>query len=163
MSFSLRIALSICEEISVKLFSTNITGIVLAPKIGVGFSCALKKKKKKRKKKKRKKEIFRVPSGGGVALVIHMQQWYRIFSVVSVKLRKVNNTLEGFSFLFFFETFLLDEPFHWTSHRKYRVFYTNGKRSLIFFLFLQNVVLKPTWMVSAKNLIHFTTCGIILK
>ena len=103
MSFSLRIALSICEEISVKLFSTNITGIVLAPKIGVGFSCALKKKKKK----KRKKEIFRVPSGGGVALVIHMQQWYRIFSVVSVKLRKVNNTLEGFSFFFFFfETFL---------------------------------------------------------
>ena len=98
MSFSLRIALSICEEISVKLFSTNITGIVLAPKIGVGFSCALKKKKKK----KRKKEIFRVPSGGGVALVIHMQQWYRIFSVVSVKLRKVNNTLEGFSFFFFF-------------------------------------------------------------
>ena len=95
MSFSLRIALSICEEISVKLFSTNITGIVLAPKIGVGFSWALKKKKKK---KKRKKEIFRVPSGGGVALVIHMQQWYRIFSVVSVKLRKVNNTLEGFSF-----------------------------------------------------------------
>ena len=51
MSFSLRIALSICEEISVKLFSTNITGIVLAPKIGVGFSCALKKKKKKEKKK----------------------------------------------------------------------------------------------------------------
>ena len=50
MSFSLRIALSICEEISVKLFSTNITGIVLAPKIGVGFSCALKKKKKKKKK-----------------------------------------------------------------------------------------------------------------
>ena len=97
MSFSLPIALSICEEISVKLFSTNITGIVLAPKIGVGFSCALKKKKKKRKK-----EIFRVPSGGGVALVIHMQQWYRIFPVVSVKLRKVNNTLEGFSFFFFF-------------------------------------------------------------
>ena len=97
MSFSLRIALCICEEISVKLFSTNITGIVLAPKIGVGFSCALKKKKKKRKK-----EIFRVPSGGGVALVIHMQQWYRIFPVVSVKLRKVNNTLEGFSFFFFF-------------------------------------------------------------
>ena len=52
MSFSLRIALSICEEISVKLFSTNITGIVLAPKIGVGFSCALKKKKKKKEKKK---------------------------------------------------------------------------------------------------------------
>ena len=51
MSSSLRIALSICEEISVKLFSTNITGIVLAPKIGVGFSCALKKKKKKEKKK----------------------------------------------------------------------------------------------------------------
>ena len=49
MSFSLRIALSICEEISVKLFSTNITGIVLAPKIGVGFSCALKKKKEKKK------------------------------------------------------------------------------------------------------------------
>ena len=101
MSFSLRIALSICEEISVKLFSTNITGIVLAPKIGVGFSCALKKKKKK----KRKKEIFRVPSGGGVALVIHMQQWYRIFSVVLLKLRKVNNTLEGFSFLFFSKHF----------------------------------------------------------
>ena len=52
MSSSLRIALSICEEISVKLFSTNITGIVLAPKIGVGFSCALKKKKKKEKKKR---------------------------------------------------------------------------------------------------------------
>ena len=52
MSFSLRIALSICEEISVKLFSTNITGIVLAPKIGVGFSCALKKKKKRKEKKK---------------------------------------------------------------------------------------------------------------
>ena len=119
MSFSLRIALSICEEISVKLFSTNITGIVLAPKIGVGFSCALKKKKKK----KRKKEIFRVPSGGGVALVIHMQQWYRIFSVVSVKLRKVNNTLEGFSFFFFFsKRFYRDETFHWTSHRKYRFF-----------------------------------------
>ena len=118
MSFSLRIALSICEEISVKLFSTNITGIVLAPKIGVGFSCALKKKKKKRKK-----EIFRVPSGGGVALVIHMQQWYRIFPVVSVKLRKVNNTLEGFSFFFFFpKHFYRDEPFHWTSHRKYRFF-----------------------------------------
>ena len=50
MSFSLRIALCICEEISVKLFSTNITGIVLAPKIGVGFSCALKKKKKEKKK-----------------------------------------------------------------------------------------------------------------
>ena len=50
MSSSLRIALSICEEISVKHFSTNITGIVLAPKIGVGFSCALKKKKKKKKK-----------------------------------------------------------------------------------------------------------------
>ena len=32
-----------------------------------------------------------------------------------------------------------------------------------FILLLQNVVLKPTWMVSAKNLIHFTTCGIILK
>ena len=96
MSFSLRIALCICEEISVKLFSTNITGIVLAPKIGVGFSCALKKKRKKRKK-----EIFRVPSGGSVALVIHMQQWYRIFSVVSVKLRKVNNTLEGFILFFF--------------------------------------------------------------
>ena len=96
MSSSLRIALSICEEISVKHFSTNITGIVLAPKIGVGFSCALKKKKKKRKK-----EIFRVPSGGGVALVIHMQQSYRIFSVISVRLRKVNNTLEGFSFFFF--------------------------------------------------------------
>ena len=95
MSFSLRIALCICEEISVKLFSTNITGIVLAPKIGVGLSCALKKKRKKRKK-----EIFRVPSGGGVALVIHMQQWYRIFSVGSVKLRKVNNTLEGFIFFF---------------------------------------------------------------
>ena len=158
MSSSLRIALSICEEISVKYFSTNITGIVLAPKIGVGFSCALKKKKKKRKK-----EIFRVPSGGGVALVIHMQQWYRIFSVVSVRLRKVNNTLEGFSFFFFSKHFYRDEPFHWTSHRKYRFFYTNGKRSLIFFLFLQNVVLKPTWMVSAKNLIHFTTCGIILK
>ena len=120
MSSSLRIALSICEEISVKHFSTNITGIVLAPKIGVGFSCALKKKKKK---KKRKKEIFRVPSGGGVALVIHMQQWYRIFSVVSVKLRKVNNTLEGFSFFFFFsKRFYRDEPFHWTSHRKYRFF-----------------------------------------
>lgn len=149
MSFSLRIALSICGEISVKRFSTNITGIVLTPKIGVGFSCALKKKKKKKKK-----EIFRVPSGGGVALVIHMQQWYRIFLVVSVKLRKVNNTLAGFSCCcFFFETF----------HRKYRVFYSNGKRSVIFFLFLQNVVLKPTWMVSAKNLIHFTTCGIILK
>ena len=50
MSFSLRIALSICEEISVKLFSTNITGIVLAPKIGLGFSCALKKKKKEKEK-----------------------------------------------------------------------------------------------------------------
>lgn len=107
MSFSLRIALSICGEISVKRFSTNITGIVLTPKIGVGFSCALKKKKKKKKK-----EIFRVPSGGGVALVIHMQQWYRIFLVVSVKLRKANNTLAGFSCFFFFETF----------HRKYRVF-----------------------------------------
>ena len=61
MSFSLRIALSICEEISVKLFSTNITGIVLAPKIGVGFSCALKKKKKKKRKEKRK--FFAFPLG----------------------------------------------------------------------------------------------------
>ena len=51
MSFSLRIALSICGEISVKRFSTNITGIVLTPKIGVGFSCALKKKKEKKKRK----------------------------------------------------------------------------------------------------------------
>ena len=41
MSFSVRTALSICEEISVKLFSTNITGMVLAPKIGLGFSCSL--------------------------------------------------------------------------------------------------------------------------
>ena len=67
---------------------------------------------------------------------------------------------------FFPKHFYRDEEFHWTSHWKYRVLYTNEKRSLNFIfllLFLQNVVSKPTWMVSAKNLIHFTTCGIILK
>ena len=63
-----------------------------------------------------------------------MQQWYRKFSVVSVKLRKVNNSLEGF-FFFFLKHFYRDEPFHWPSHLKYRVFYTNQKRSLIFFYF----------------------------
>ena len=133
-------ALTICTEISVKNFRQMVLVFFLAPKTGTGLSCT----------------IYKIPLNFSLSLDMkpstsNPNKWYRK-SPSSRLEREKGNTTTGITF--FPENFHRDEPFHWNSPRNFRVFHTNGKRSL----FKMNYVFTIKWIVigsfNLSSLLH---------
>ena len=95
-------------------FPSNGTGIFLAPKTETGLSCT----------------IYKIPVNFSLSLDLkpgtgNPNKSYTKFRSFRSKQKK------GKVLLFFPENFHRDEPFHLNSHRNFRVFHSNGKRSMV--------------------------------
>ena len=111
-------------------FSSNASGIFVGTETGTELSFT----------------IYKIPVNFSLSLdkkpgTSNPNKWYRKFRLFREK-RKKGNTSKGITF--FPENFHRDEPFHLNSPRNFRVFHTNGKRSLFESQTLINCVLHAT-------------------
>ena len=124
-------ALTICTEISVKIFRQMVLVFFLAPKTGTGLSCT----------------IYKIQVNFSLSLDLkpgtgNPNKWYRKFR--SFGKNEKRYYLERY--YFFPENFRRNEPFHLNSPRNYRVCHTND-----------NQVIGQFWQLTSTTSIGPTT------